>query len=164
MSEETEAFTASLYIDGIPAGQVGNHGTGGPDWFSDRNAEKRLNDYAAQFMWFTHKDDKTGEDVVHYKNAECLIGEVFEKWLQAKESDRLRKGLARDLAARLMYTKKGVKGIFQSKKVSPAQLQHWLDNETKTRAAVPDMDVILNKLPLDQAWPIFDANIEKVMV
>ncbi len=33
MSEETNAFRASLYIDGKPVGEAGNDGKGGPTWY-----------------------------------------------------------------------------------------------------------------------------------
>ena len=47
MSQETPAFTATFNIDGVERGQVRNEGRGGCCFWTDRNAERELDAYAA---------------------------------------------------------------------------------------------------------------------
>ena len=46
LSEETPAFAADIWIDGVKAGEVRNEGQGGPNRYSCRLLEARLEEHA----------------------------------------------------------------------------------------------------------------------
>jgi hypothetical protein len=157
-SEETNCFSATLYIDGVKCGTVSNEGHGGPDNFSDHAAEKRLNEYAKTLPPVTWQGHTLN------MSAELIVGDLFEKWQKDQAAAKERKKLENDLKVRLLWTKKGEKGIYQTGKMEPAKIKAYLINETAWRAAKPEIDVILNALPFDKAWPVYDANIQRVAV
>ncbi len=45
LSEETNCFSATIYIDGKNAGEASNHGHGGPTMIHPRELEQKINAY-----------------------------------------------------------------------------------------------------------------------
>lgn len=82
-SHETHCFEATIYIDGKRAGTVSNNGCGGADDIHPRELEERLNAYAKTLP------PETYADMILWKNAEMLIGDLMNKWLERKENKRL---------------------------------------------------------------------------
>ena len=91
MSEETTAFTAELYVDGINVGYVKNDGRGGctdyhnnPD-ITSKNLLKNAEDYC---LTLPEKDYGTFK---HKMDLETFIDDLLEKHLQEKEFKKLEK-------------------------------------------------------------------------
>jgi hypothetical protein len=82
LSEETNAFVADLWINGVKRGEVRNEGHGGCDDFSDDKARQELDAYG-----------KTLPPEPQYgltMNAELLVGDVLEKWIEARQEKKVQ--------------------------------------------------------------------------
>lgn len=82
LSEETNAFTASLYIDGVKFCTVSNHGTGGPDDYSGvtRSEIERVN------AWLKANTPKIESHGVTLDNdLELVVGDLLEDWLTRRD-------------------------------------------------------------------------------
>lgn len=93
LSEETNAFTANIYINGTHAGIASNHGTGGPTNYqpvSERGKQliREAEDYCSKLPQehFTH----AGEEYSIEMNLEHFIDNLLEKNLQEKELQKFR--------------------------------------------------------------------------
>jgi hypothetical protein len=130
MSEETTAFTATLYINGKKAAHVKNDGRGGDNhpWFLDRELEKDFHEFCKslpprQFMDTTSVDDqgltKCCEALTTFHDSEecckvcfkeimepysisydSFIGDLLTEWL---EKDDWKKACKKGI----VYTKHG---------------------------------------------------------
>lgn len=93
LSEETNNYSATLYVDGKKVGEVGNHGQGGPDFFHpapghsyktlEEINERIARDYP---QWELYDGKKADRDL------EIVCGELLDEYLVEK---RL-KGLMRN--------------------------------------------------------------------
>jgi len=82
LSEETWAYTASVYVDNKRVGEVSNGGQGGPDSLHVADAKAREAVEAAQKQ---HDPEPYGEDV--------LFGEMLNEHLRHQDAKKtLRKG------------------------------------------------------------------------
>jgi hypothetical protein len=82
LSDETECFSATIYIDGVKAGEVTNRGEGGPNAYSFNDVESRLNAYAKTLP-------KTKWEGGEYEqDADCVIGDLLDKFLALQEKKR----------------------------------------------------------------------------
>lgn len=138
LSDETNCFSASLYVDGKKIGVVSNHGTGGPDnfdgdWEAFNNAETWLKENKPAVTLF---DDHTIP-----MDMELYVGELVEDW-------RLTRDIKKDLKGKVLFIKPGEPGI---------QAVSWKGTRTvderhvnAVAAKYPDA-TILNALPIDEA-------------
>lgn len=85
LSEETNAFTADLYFDGVKVGTARNHGTGGPNDidFNDRASQERFSAFIAEqppvpCEWGDKTPLKMSEDL--------FIGELVAADLKIKDT------------------------------------------------------------------------------
>jgi hypothetical protein len=151
LSEETNAYTAQVWVDGVHVCDVSNHGTGGPDeqhpargkTYADVQA---LNDYCkATYPKETYNfgGDAKGEYEV---DLEHLCGQLLTAHL-------IERDLRRSLKAKVLFTKKGTEGVYQIslKKVAPAQYPQFF----KIIREKNNADLILNEMPFDQALDVF---------
>lgn len=84
MSDETNCFSAMVWIDGRKAGEVMNHGTGGPnEYFFDT---KELVAYAKTLP------ARVTDYGTFAVDADEIIDDLFQEWLDAKELKRLTAG------------------------------------------------------------------------
>lgn len=93
-SEETTAFTASLYVDGKKVGRAGNSGKGGPSNY--------------------HADDHKNWDVIRKAEAyslaktdgnvslEDLIDSIIDDYWQERENKRFKDKMQRDMLTALL--------------------------------------------------------------
>lgn len=94
MSEETNAFTADLYINGKKAGYVKNSGQGGSTDYYPNEGMRELITEAEQFC--------LGLPPIKYSdfeikmNLENKIDQLFDDWLKEKENSKFQKRLAKD--------------------------------------------------------------------
>ena len=77
MSEETYCFSASVWVDGIRAGEVSNRGNGGPHMYSPSGLEKQIDEYAKTLpdidISYMYRD---GKKHTLPNCAELVIGEL----------------------------------------------------------------------------------------
>lgn len=83
LSEETEAFVADLYVNGVKRGEVKNEGRGGCNFYSDRTVQAELDAYGKTIPPLVTKDFELVYD------ADLLVGEVLDEWLDRKMVKRL---------------------------------------------------------------------------
>ena len=90
LSEETNCFSATLYIDGKKTGEVNNSGRGGCNHYYPFDIEKPINEYAKTLpplaCDFKNED---GSDAFIQVDADILISDILENYLQAKATKRL---------------------------------------------------------------------------
>lgn len=158
-SEETNCFSATIYMGGVKVGSVSNDGHGGCDHFEPHGLERCLNEITQTLPpticeWI---DPKTGKPGIMQQSAELLVGELFDQWQKAKDAEKADKKLQRDLQTKVVFTVKGEKGIWTTKKMDPARLKAVLE-----KRLVKDADIILNLLPFAEAKAVYDANINVV--
>ena len=80
-SRETFHFSATVYVDGKRVSTVENDGRGGPDWWSDWGAQKRVQAYAATLPPIPASPDFPLDLPM---NAEILIGNLINAHLDKK--------------------------------------------------------------------------------
>ena len=87
MSEETNAFTADLFIDGVKAAYCKNHGTGGCNdvHFIDKASEHIFRDYIANLPTYTCSFDGSDSTV----NEDLMIGLLVEEYIHHAYLKRL---------------------------------------------------------------------------
>jgi hypothetical protein len=100
MSEETNAFTADLYINGKKVGEASNRGQGGPtDYFGITKEDKALIAEAEAYCQQLPEHRFTIGDEEHlYKNSlEDVIDDLLTKYLEAKDQKKnerlMKKGI-----------------------------------------------------------------------
>lgn len=151
-SQETECFTASIFIDGEKAGEVSNEGQGGSDNFRPWALEKTLDEYAKTLPQYDASDlygKPPGTEMADH-SAETLIGELLNEWLVTKD-------LKRRIGKKMLFTVKGKKGIFAVSFKQPGALPKVLADKAMlaTFAHRHQTETILNTLPFDEALKIF---------
>lgn len=88
LSEETDNFAATLYVDGVKAAEVSNHGTGGPNnyhWY-DRSLEPKVEAYVKTLPEYRFEDGSTIEmdlDLVVSELLQAhLLQKDYKKWVK----------------------------------------------------------------------------------
>jgi hypothetical protein len=133
LSEETLCFTATVCLDGKPAGFAFNRGCGGETIVNITDLEQRK----------LHPDTEWSH----------LIDALTYKALERKENARLYKTIEKQLARDIIFTRKGeeFKGrhfIFKKGNTTPE-----LAREVRAKiASLPDADLILNDQPIEVAF------------
>lgn len=135
-SEETSCFEAKLYLNGKPRGSVSNEGHGGPNFFTDREAESELDAYGATLPERT-ADVGGGHTFTYKQDGESLVNALLEQHLTQRE-------YRRKIKDKVLFTKKGAEGIWQTRKLTPVQMAAILAAPEKH---LKDFDKVLNKLP-----------------
>ena len=103
MSEETTAFTATLYIDGAKAAYVKNEGTGGDNHprFMDRELEKEFHEFCKSLPpHYLYDDDDPIKvmDGPFPMTYDSFIGDLLTVWI---ENDDWKKACRKGLVFRL---------------------------------------------------------------
>jgi len=143
LSEETNAYTATLYVDGRKIGTVKNSGQGGPDEFhGDRDAHAELSAYLQTLPEIDYGSFKSRPDV------ESVCGELLEEHLITKE-------LKRKLRTHVLYSENGA--IYQTPKKQKSRTFTDAEMIPVLRERHPNAD-FLNSLLFDEALAIFKAN------
>ena len=103
MSEETTAFTATLYIDGAKAAYVKNEGTGGDNHprFMDRELEKEFHEFCKSLPPEYLDDD---DDEPYPMTYDSFIGQLLTEWI---ENDDWKKACKKGIAYTLTGHKDG---------------------------------------------------------
>jgi hypothetical protein len=152
-SEETNCFSADVYIDGKKEGTAENDGHGGATFINPYALAAKLDAYGATLPRITSTTLKDETDPTGFftytQTGETLIDDLLEKHL-------LEKDVKRALSRRVLFTMTGKPGLYQLKPMKAAPLKALLAEPnlaTKLKA-----DKVLNLLPLEEAVALYKAN------
>ena len=102
LSQETSAYAADVWINGVKKGTVQNAGHGGPDEFYPHTLETEINVYAKTLPPLDFHGMKLEQ------SAEILLGDILNDHLAAKDLQRILKTKTLFIATNgNMYTVKG---------------------------------------------------------
>lgn len=154
-SEETSCFQATIYIEGKRAGEVSNDGHGGSDNIHPDSVRVLLDAYGATLPNYDASVN-LGEPAgtrMYPQDAETIIADLFTDW-------QYRRDLTRALSKKLLFTKAGEHGIFQSKTLAKPALARVVAEQSVFEKARSQLkaDKILNCLPLDEALAIYRSS------
>lgn len=149
MSEETNAFRASVYFDGELIGTAENDGHGGSTFvrpFPKTDAQvQAAHEWAATLP---QRELKHGGETLLFKpSLDSVIDDIVEAMLTLKA---IRASYQRTIKQRVLYTQPAKPGVFQSPtaKSCGVPMPRLI---AVMRTKVPAGSVILNDLPLEQA-------------
>lgn len=100
LSEETNAFAATLYIDGRKAGTTSNAGHGGPTGYSadDENGKKLIKKAEAWCKTLPpEKFMSEGKEYSFEMNLESHIDKLLDKWLNERDLKRFQSRIKREM-------------------------------------------------------------------
>lgn len=146
-SEETNCYTASLYVDGTKIGTVKNAGQGGCDEFIGDQAKYREAD---EWCKVNLAKWNMGDSTEHDTDLEIYCGELFDNWLFEKDY----RSTIRTKVLFKYPDATGKAGVFQiacKGKVTP-------DLIAAVKRREPDA-IILNDMPLPEAVAAFRAAV-----
>lgn len=113
LSEETDCFSASVYIDGVKVGEVSNRGHGGCNDYDAAVRGFDLEDALADIAIATLPPEET-----EFEAADALINELVQHQL-------VRKDAARYMRTKINFTVAGKEGIFQTKTYPADKIKAW---------------------------------------
>lgn len=100
MSEETNAFTADIYVDGKKCGFAKNDGRGGCTFVSPYGG-KTMDLFTNSEKWLTEQPEiniGTEESPFMVKsNMENMVDQLFEQWLKERDQKKLEKKMETSL-------------------------------------------------------------------
>jgi len=92
LSEETNAFTADLYINGKKVGYCRNDGRGGPnDYYADTTEGRELIRKAEAYFQGLPKKKSERFNFTYQPTLESEIGDLLDQWLLAKEQKKMER-------------------------------------------------------------------------
>ena len=96
LSEETNAFTADIFVNGKKVGYAKNDGHGGCTWYHPYSVEDRaiINEAEKYCLGLPPIKYSTLEIPMNLENK---IDQLFEEWLKAKDEAKLQKKLQKDM-------------------------------------------------------------------
>lgn len=140
-SEETECFTATIYVDGKKVGDASNDGHGG---------QTRVHLPAAIYE-AVKAHALTQPDPSEFEVVEGFIDQLVSDALIVRD-------LKRTLSKSFLYTVGGKRGVFATKGIKDISA-HVAQGEAVFRAKVKSWKVqpvkVLNFLPFDEAFAIY---------
>lgn len=148
-SEETNCFSATVYVDGVKATMVSNEGRGGPNRWDDHKVAHRISNYAATLPKITTdlSDPNGGNEKFSYaQDADTLIDALVTKAL-------LEKDLRKLLKTRLVYVENGK--LMQSKAFKPTEVAKHIGDPANHKKL--SAEGCLNILPFAEALALFAA-------
>lgn len=144
MSEETHCFSASLYVDGVKIGTIGNRGHGGCDEFhGDRDAYARADTWCRANLpkWGTEYDEKWRDT-----DLEMHICDLVNRHL-------IRQDMKRMMRTKILFVENG--NLMQVSYKGTRKIdQRHIDNFRQRHPGV----VPLNDMPEDKALETFRAH------
>lgn len=110
LSEETNAFTANLYIDGKKAAYVKNDGQGGSTSYLAESKEvwdliKRAENYCKSLPDKHYPKDEYSEGFSIKMNLETYIDDLLEAHLHKKELEKVEKKVLKDMEKGIVFGK-----------------------------------------------------------
>ncbi len=149
-SEETNCFSADVYIDGKKAGTAHNDGHGGETFIDPPALRQKLDAYGATLPRVVSKELRDEKDptgfFTYQQNGESLIDDLLVAYLMERD-------VKRAMAKRVLFTMPGKAGIYQTKPMKKDDLARVLADPalaTKLKA-----EKVLNLLPLPEAVALY---------
>ena len=139
VADESEAYTAALYVDGRKIGTVENSGNGAPDQFRPENGQSDYDRYNAAEKW---SKANSGDSM------EMLCAKLLDNHETAKE-------LKRHMRSKILYIANGVVGTMSWKGCRKLEPKHFAAFAKKH----PDATT-LNSMPFDAALAAFKAHTQ----
>jgi hypothetical protein len=96
LSEETNAFTADIFVNGKKVGYAKNDGHGGCTFYHPYSVNDRYALEGAERYCLTLPPIHYGDFEIEM-NLENKIDQLFEEWLKAKDEAKLQKKLQKDM-------------------------------------------------------------------
>lgn len=136
MSDETNCFEGYLYVDGKKCGYVRNDGRGGNTFISPIDVKTRdLFNECEKYCKSLPKYKLTFDNEDHYydNNIEYVVDDLFEKWLEEKETKKLEKKMVNHIMWGIPngYSYTSVKFIKPLNQIDRSLLQKYLDKYKK---------------------------------
>jgi hypothetical protein len=94
MSEETNAFTADVYVDGVRCGYAKNDGCGGNTNVHPYSFQQSELFYKGETFLKTQPQINIGTEETPFmveSNMENVVDQLFEQWLKEKDKKKLEK-------------------------------------------------------------------------
>lgn len=146
LSEETNAFSAEVWIDGRKEGWAQNHGTGGPTNVQPDTLRLRLDEYGKTLPKVDIGASLGGEPHLIVQDAEWIVGHMLDDWI-------LLRDLRKRLKKRVLYIELGKHGIMQTKVLPPERIRQILGSaELKAKWRV---ETWLNGVSEEEALKLF---------
>lgn len=150
-SQETYSYQASLFVDNVRWGTVGNHGIGGADYFHGVDGRNHAHlEILNKRIAATYPKVDLGQGLGEVDaNLELVCGEIIVTYLLSKE-------LRRALSKRLLFTRSDKDGVFQ---IPLTQKGKTFTHEAAAEAVKVGKPgfVSLNALPFAEALAIYRA-------
>ena len=143
LSEETNAFTADIYVNGVKAGYAKNSGQGG---CTDCRAHFEHRDLFAQAEKYLSTLPPTklpGYTFELESNMENLVDELFEKWLKEQANKKVAKKME---SAIIILLENGNMNLISwpKRKLSEVPLQNLQAVYDKTKNNLKPREEIIN--------------------
>ncbi|TVS08238.1 MAG: hypothetical protein EA417_23180 [Gammaproteobacteria bacterium] len=177
-SQETLCFSARVYVDGKPFCEARNEGSGGPNMFQriPRGPEQLNSAIREIALRLRPNSVALSVDASRANEAAGLTPAVlgWEAWVKAREDGRVVithweafelavdqavskalcvRDLKRSLKTRILLTREGQTGVFQTKAMKPQELHRALRAEGLEQRLGAKQ--VLNLLPFEQALAIY---------
>lgn len=144
-SHETNCFEATVYIDENRAGTASNDGHGGCNRYSPNTLYATLSEYAETLPPIVSTYiDGNGNPMLLENDADILIGNLFNNWLQSRDLKKL-------LAKSIVFISEDGK-LYRSKQTDLQAALFRPDISQKLGAKQ-----ILNLMPFDSALSIYQG-------
>ena len=146
LSEETNAFTADVWIDGRKAGSARNQGTGGPTDVYPATMRDSIDEYARTLPEVEVAGSDGAEPTLLKLDAGWVIDRLLADWFDVRD-------MHKKLKNRLLYIKDNEPGIMMTKPMTP-QLMTEVIGSAHYKAAWK-VNTWLNSLPEDEALALY---------
>lgn len=150
LSEETPAYTADLYVDGVLFSHVGNHGHGGPDdqrpakgkTYADIAALEALVEATFPKRTYDFGDGKKGEFAA---SIESICAQLLDR------AD-LEKMIRRDISRKVMFIKPDDGKLYGIKVLNPGNKPAVIELVKKRHGVARTV----NEMTMDEAVAVYE--------
>lgn len=158
LSEETHAYTATIYVDGKKAGSAKNNGHGGETdiWWDDKQAASKVSEMVdgLPMVETDFADSKDPSKKWSYKQrVDGYIDSLLVEFLEAKDLKRLLRNRVVVFQEAENFPGKG--DILQTKTMKADQLKQTLALGEKKLTDAYEADKVLNLLPFEEALKVY---------
>lgn len=142
-SQETNCFEATLCFEGKPVAHAFNEGHGGCNLITLNEAGRKNPRIVALNAMEEFADGSLND----------ILNTLVDDAIFAKEKARLERKVAKDLATKVLFTRKGDKeGQFRVLRQKFTSLEQTKAEGAKFKAQDATVDKVLNLLPFDEAF------------
>lgn len=144
LSEETNAFTANLYINGKKVGYCKNQGHGGCTYYnSDSSNDRKTIAYAEDYCKALPKTK--WKDKEFNQSLEGVIDDLLEDWLKAKETKKFERKMLKAILVGSPDENRGSYSVYGFKvALSTIPVQPLQEAVNRIKMKLKAGDVILN--------------------